>query len=836
MAFYTSKLFQSLTPTLALSSSFESSSKFNNYRKRRISSVLKFSATIEPQISWDCNQSNDKDNCASLLEKCTKIKSLLQGRKLHAHLLVKGLFRDVLLETKLAAMYAMCGSMDDARQLFDKMSERSGFLWNMMIRGYACNGPCEEAINLYNQMQEASIQPDKFTYPFAAKACGVLSDLEKGKEIHYHIVRAGLESDVIVANSLLAMYAKCGCMGYACLLFDKMPEKTVVSWNTMIAGYAHNGYANEALAIFHQMKSKEVKPDKATIVSLLPSCAACGALQEGKDIHGYIIRHRLESDVEVKNSLITMYGKCGSLDAADKVFVNMSSRDAVSWTAMIGGYSQNDHANKALELYRQMQLAGIRTHLPAIVSVLPACAHLALLQQGKSIHAYLIKSSLELDVVVGTALVDMYIKCGDMELAHQMFESMPTRNVVSWNAMIAGYTHNGHANEALIIFHQLQLVGIVPDWATMVSVLPACAHLAALQRAKCIHGYIFRNGFELNVCVGTALIDMYAKCGSISIARCIFDKLPERDVVSWSAMIAGYGMHGHGIDALALFSEMQKTGLRPNCITFTSVLYACSHSGLVDEGCKYFNSMSQDYFITPGLDHYACMVDLLGRAGKLEQAHDLIKNMPLEPNSDVWGALLSACRIHGNIQLGERVANHLFDMEPENTGNYVLLSNIYATAGKWDGVAEVRAKVQERGLRKTLGCSLIEVGSRIHAFSVADNSHPQSDKIYAMLETLAGQMKEAGFIFSKNFVLHDVEDEMKEQMLCSHSEKLAIAFGLINTRPGKPIVITKNLRVCGDCHRATKFISKIVATEIIVRDTSRFHHFKNGLCSCRDYW
>jgi pentatricopeptide repeat protein len=402
--------------------------------------------------------------------------------------------------------------------------------------------------------------------------------------------------------------------------------------------------------------------------------------------------------------------------------------------------------------------------------------------------------------------------------------------------MIAGYTQNGLANEALSIFHEMQLSGTKPNAVTMVSVVLACARLAALQQGKCFHAYIIKCVFDLNVVLETTLIDMYAKCGKVEIARQMFDNISRKNVVSWTAMIGGYAMHGLAEDAHALFIQMVQVGMKPDHITFTHILYACTHAGLVEEGWKYFNCMKQDYSITPRVDHYACMVDLLGRAGHLDEAQELIKHMPLEPNAGVWGALLGVCRTHGNIELAKHVAERLFELEPEDAGNYVLLSNIYAAAGRWDDAAKVRTMMKSKGLKKTPGCSLIEVNKKVHSFLVGDQLHPQSEQIYAVLENLKMQMKEAGYVPDTNFVLHNVEEEVKEHMLHSHSEKLAIAFGLINTSPGTPIHITKNLRVCGDCHRATKFISKIVRREIIVRDSNHFHHFKEGLCSCRDYW
>eukprot|EP01018_Ginkgo_biloba_P025790 Gb_04077 [translate_table: standard] len=882
----------------------------------------------------DSLKNSDANTYASLLQACTNIYAL---RQVHAHMLITGLEQNVFLATKLLSMYTMCGCMDNARLVFDKIEKPNISAWNVMIRGYAKSGPYEETLTLYYQMQEAGIRPDNFTFPFVLKACAIREALQEGKEIHVDIIRNGFEFDVFVGAALVHMYAKCGDIENARKVFDGMCKRDVVSWNTLIAGYVQNGYANDALLLFNQMQMADLKPNMATVVSMLPACADLGALQHGKCIHGYIIRSELESDVLVGTALVDMYAKCNSLEIARHVFDKMSKRNVVSWNAMIVGYTKNGepdvaltlfnqmhvgemkpnfvtmvsvlpacsqlaalqqgkwihglvikygfdscvsvsnslvamyakcgsieigrqlfnklpkinvvswnamiagcaqsgHTREALTLFHQMPLASVKPNSVTVVSVLSACADLAALQQGKCIHGYIIKSGFESDLSVGTALIALYGRCGNAEIASKLFDKMSKRDVVLWNAMIAGYAQCGHAYEAFNAFHQMQLANMKPNSVTIASVLSACTHLAALQQGKSIHGYAIRSGFESDAFVETALIDNYAKCGSIEIARQLFDNMSRRDVVSWSAMIAGYGIHGHGEDALELFKQMQQTGMNPNHITFICILSACSHAGLVDEGWQYFHCMSQDYYITPTVEHYACMVDLLGRAGHLNEAQEFIHKMPLEPNAGVWGALLGACRIHCNIKLGERVAEHLFELEPENAGYYVLLSNIYATAGKWDDVVKLSTLMKDRGLKKIPGCSLIELNNKVHTFLVGDRTHPQSEKIYAMLEILAGQLENAGYVPNTNFVLHDVEEEVKEHLLSSHSEKLAIAFGLINTSPGDPIRITKNLRVCGDCHSATKFISKIVEREITVRDANRFHHFKDGLCSCGDYW
>lgn len=382
----------------------------------------------------------------------------------------------------------------------------------------------------------------------------------------------------------------------------------------------------------------------------------------------------------------------------------------------------------------------------------------------------------------------------------------------------------------------MQLADVKPNSVTLVSVLLACAHLASQKQCKLIHGYIIKGGFNSNLVIVTALIDTYANCGILEVAHQLFDQMSEKNVVSWSAMIAAYGMHGLGEEAISLFHQMQMTGILPNHITFVSLLSACSYSGLVLEGRQYFNSMVQYYCIVPRVVHYACMVDLLGRAGHLHEAWDLIKTMPLEPGASVWGALLGACRVHCNIELGQYAAEQLFELEPKNAGCYVLLANIYAAAGRWEDVARVRTMMKDRAVKKTPGYSCTEVNNRVHAFVMGDRSHPQSKEIYEMLETLERKMEAVGYVPDTNFVLHDVEEEVKESMLSTHSEKLALAFGLISTSPGTPLWITKNLRICGNCHSVTKLISKIAMREIYMRDANRFHYFKDGMCSCKDYW
>ncbi|XP_057818267.2 pentatricopeptide repeat-containing protein At2g27610 isoform X2 [Cryptomeria japonica] len=770
------------------------------------------------------------------LKACGGLLDLDKGKKIHCQIVRNRLESDVFVGTALLDMYVKCGRIENARQVFEKMSKRDVVLWNAMITGYAQNGHSNEALKLFHQMLESGVKPNSTTMVSVLPAYADLGDLQEGVWIHDYIIKNQFESDISGRNSLIAMYAKCGNISIARMLFDKMSKRDVVSWNAMIAAYARNAHDKEAFALFRQMQLSGVKPNSVTIVSILPVCARSADSLKGKEIHNYIIKHGFESNILVKNALIDMYAKCGYTQVARQLFDRMPKKDTVSWNAMISGYVSAGYNSNALELFGQMQLEKIKPNEITMLCVLPAFSDITDPDQKKWIQDFVTRSGLESSVSAGTALVSMYSKFGKMEVAKNVFEKMSNRDVAVWNTLIAGYAKTEYRNEALTLFSQMQLEGVIPNSSTIVSVLYVCADLAALRQGKCIHSYLIRSGLELDVYFCNALVTMYAKCGRIKTARKLFDEMPERDVVSWNAMIAGYGMHGYGKDAFELFSQMQLSGLMPDYVTFIGVLSACSYAGLVHEGWQYFDSMNRDYCITPRMEHYACMVELLGRLGRLYEALDFIKMMPIKPEAKVWRTLLSACRKHHNIQLGKRAAQCLIELEPQNVVYYELLLNIYAAAGRWDDVVKVRKLQKDRGLEKSPGYSWIEIKNRVHAFVVGDKSHPQTDKIYAQLKSLVGHMKAVGYVPDTSFVLHDVEEEVKEDVLFSHSEKLATSFGLINTNPGKPLWITKNRTVCSDCHTALKFISKIEDREINLRDSNRFHHFKDGLCSCGDYW
>ncbi|XP_010250014.1 PREDICTED: pentatricopeptide repeat-containing protein At1g08070, chloroplastic-like [Nelumbo nucifera] len=695
-------------------------------------------------------------------------------------------------------------------------------------------------------------------------------DIENLKQIHSQIIKTGLHNTQFALSKLIEFCAisPFGDLSYALLIFACIEEPNVFIWNTIIRGHSLSSSPILAVAFYVRMLLAGVEPNSYTFPFLLKSCAQATATQQGRQVHAHILKLGLETDAFVHTSLISMYARNGELEDAHlvfdkgslrnavsftalitgyasagyledarKLFDDIPVRDVISWNAIIAGYAQSGRYKEALDFFHDMLNSNVQPNESTLVSVLSACAQSGSLELGHWARIWIEDHGLGSNLHLVNSLIDMYAKCGDLETARGLFDGIHQRDRVSWNVMIGGYTHKGHYKEALTLFRQMQQSNEEPNDVTFLSILPACAHLGALDLGKWIHAYIDRNFSNLsNDALSTSLIDMYAKCGNIDAAKQVFDAMRPKTLASWNAMISGLAIHGHADMSLGLFLKMADEGFKPDDITFVSVLSACSHAGLVEVGCQLFESMTRDYKISPKLQHYGCMIDLLGRAGLFEEAEALIKSMEMKPDGAIWGSLLGACRVHGNVELGEFVADHLFQLEPENPGGYVLLSNIYAGAGRWEDVARIRTRLNDKGMKKVPGCSSIEVDSVVHEFLVGDKAHPQSKEIYEMLDEMDELLELAGHVPDTSEVLYDIDEEWKEGALSQHSEKLAIAFGLISTNPGTTIRIVKNLRVCGNCHSATKLISKIFNREIIARDRNRFHHFKDGFCSCKDYW
>ncbi|XP_031488300.1 putative pentatricopeptide repeat-containing protein At3g15930 [Nymphaea colorata] len=664
-----------------------------------------------------------------------------------------------------------CNSIKELRQIhaqFIRNKEHyqpNTFAWNTIIRCYSRWNDPRAAAGVYVDMLNNGLRPDNYTFPFVLKAFNRELALDCGKEFHGQIIKYGKDSLSFVQNALIHMYSGCGSVDDARLLFDKSPERDAIAWNAMIAGYIKSKKYEEALSLFSLMRAENVKPTPVTFVSVVSACTKLRDFAWGRRIHLCIEESGIELNLILENALLDMYATCGRMDEAANIFEKMPVKDIISWTTMVTGFT------------------------------------------------------------------DM----GKVDKARELFDQMPDRDFVSWTAMIDGYIRANRFKEALAVFREMQMAKVQPDEFTMVSILTACAHLGALDVGEWIRVYIEKSNIKTDVFVGNAFIDMYSKCGSIESAIDIFDRMPQRDKFTWTAMITGLAINGYAEEALNLFSKMVSSTM-PDEITYIGVLSACTHAGLVDKGKEYFSSMVKDYGILPTVSHYGCMVDLLGRAGKLDEALELIDNMPMKPNSIVWGAFLGACRVHKNIELAEKAAKHLLELEPENGAAYVLLSNIYAVCNRWDDVRKVRSLMTDKKMKKTPGCSLIEMNGVVHEFVAGDGSHPQSKAIYSKLDEMASELKLAGYVPNTSEVLLDLGEEEKEDALHRHSEKLALAFGLINSGPEATIRIVKNLRMCPDCHSAIKIISKLYGRKVVIRDRTRFHHFDDGFCSCKDFW
>ncbi|KAJ7532722.1 hypothetical protein O6H91_13G016500 [Diphasiastrum complanatum] len=552
------------------------------------------------------------------------------------------------------------------------------------------------------------------TYSGLLRHCCQLRALAEGKRVHAHIIRSGLSRHLFLGNQLVNMYGRCGSLKDAQTTFNQMLERDTSSWNSLISAYVRHGRDSGAFQLFQQMQKEGVKPDEVTFVCILN---AAQTLVQGKHVHAFVTESGCESNIKVATALLKMYAKCGSLEDAIEIFQKMEHKDLVCWTSMIVAYCQNDNGGMALKLFKEMLQEGVEPDEITFVSVLNACTSPALLAQGKMIHTRIMKSNLGSDVALGTALVNMYGKCGSWEDALAIFKNMPNRDVISWTAMITAYTQNGHGKAAVQLFEQMLQEGLKPNKVTFVTIFDACANSAFLEEGRLIHARIADSEEESDVVVGTAILNMYSKCGNLEDAQKMFNRISERDVVLWNSIINTYCQHGHGRVALQLFGLMQYAGTTPNSVTFLSILSACSHSGFVDEGCHYFSSEKAYHGMTLTDHHYSCLIDLLSRGGLLDEAEDFLSTAPFQPSPAIWMTLLGACRIYGDFERGKRIAEQLLQLSSQDPAAYVALSNMYAAAGRWDDVANVRKLMADRHLKKQRGSTTIEINKMLHEFA-----------------------------------------------------------------------------------------------------------------------
>ncbi|KAL8544436.1 hypothetical protein ACS0TY_004840 [Phlomoides rotata] len=575
--------------------------------------------------------------------------------------------------------------------------------------------------------------------------------------------------------------------------------------------------------------------DARLYLELFKKCADQCKLKEGQTVHSHFLASRFQHYAHIQIAVINMYAKCGDMEMARKVFDKMTERDSVSYSVLISGYSQSYAFEEALRLYVDLGKMGLQPNRCTFMSALKSAAGMQSDAMGSGIHGTCVKCGCEKNVYVGSALVDMYTRCNRMIEAKVVFDELESKNNVSWNALIAAYARKGEEHSAVKLFLEMRRGSFEPTRSTYASLFAACSSTGALEQGRLVHADMIKFGVQLSVFVGDALLDMYSKAGSIEDAKKVFSRLLKKDVVSWSSMLTTYAHHGLGQEAVEIFEEMCALGFKLDGIAFSCVLKACSHGGLLEKGLYYLELM-RDYKLEPESKHYTTIVDLLGRAGQLDRAERFIRAMKIKPTANVWRALLGACRTHKDMELGAYAAERIFELDPHDSGAHIMLSNIYASAGRLSDAARVRKTMRTSGLQKEPACSWVEIGDAVHVFQANDDMHPQRKEIRIMWEKLRGGITKIGYVPDTSDVLWFVDEEEKEERLQCHSEKLALAFALLNTSNGTTILIKKNIRVCDDCHAAFRFVSMLIDRGITLRDTKRFHHFRDGACSCRDYW
>ncbi|PSS06462.1 Pentatricopeptide repeat-containing protein [Actinidia chinensis var. chinensis] len=753
-----------------------------------------------------------------------------------------GFMQDLYVGSALVSGFARFGLLDMAKKIFELMSEKSAVTMNGLMVGLVRQKRGEEATEIFVEMNDL-VKVNSNSFVVLLSAFPEFSVLEKGrrrgKEVHAYVIRTGLiDSKIEIGNGLVNMYAKCEAINDACSIFGLMSNKDSVSWNSMISGLDQNECFESAVRSFRTMRTA-LMPSNFTLISSLNSCGSLGWINLGEQIHCEGIKLGLDLDVSVSNALLAIYAETGRISESRKVFYFMADHDQVSWNSVIGAFAgSEEYVSEAVRYFFAMMQDGLVLNRVTFINILSAVTSMSHHELGRQVHALVLKHHFMDDTAIENALLSCYGKCGDMDDCEKIFARMSERrDYVSWNSMISGYIHNELLPKAMdLVWFMLQR-GQRLDCFTFATVLSACASVETLERGMEVHASAIRAHLESDVVVGSALVDMYSKCGRVDYASRFFELMPLRNVYSWNSMISCYARHGHGDKALDLFTKMKLEGQPPDHVTFVGVLSACSHVGLVKQGFEHFESMGSVYSLSPRMEHFSCMVDLLGRAGELDKIEDFINRMPMNPNVLIWRTVLGACsRANGRkTDLGKRAAEMLLQLEPQNAVNYVLLSNMYASGGKWHDVAKARAAMREASAKKEAGCSWVTMKDGVHVFVAGDKSHRDSDAIYEKLRELNRKMRDLGYVPQTNFALYDLELESKEELLSYHSEKLAVAF-VLTRKSELPIRIMKNLRVCGDCHSAFKYISEIVGRQIVLRDSNRFHHFRDGTCSCGDYW
>ncbi|KAJ8771644.1 hypothetical protein K2173_026821 [Erythroxylum novogranatense] len=684
-----------------------------------------------------------RSTLGSVLSAIATLATLDLGLLVHAEAIKLGLLANVYVGSSLISMYAKCKKMEAARKVFDAVDGRNVVLWNSILGGYAQNGCAIEVITLFSSLGSCGLHADDFTYTSVLSACACLEYLEVGRQLHSVIIKNNFASNLFVGNALVDMYAKSGVLDDSRRQFERMRNRDNISWNAIIVGYVQKEHESEAFHMFQQMNLCGILPDEVSLSSVMSACANVKDDDKGKQVHCLSVKSGLATSLFAGSSLVDMYVKCGDVDSAHKILIHMPQRSVASMNALIAGYAPTD-VEKAIMLFRQMQDENLKPSDITFVSLLDACDEPKKLNLGRQIHCLVLKMGIHYDNdFLGVSLLGMYMNSLSKTDATMLFSGFSNlKSTIIWTAMISGFAQNGCCDEALQYYKKMRSCSILPDQATFVSVLRACAVLSSITVGRQIHSHVLHTGYHYDELTCSSLVDMYAKCGDVMSSMQVFEEMDEKnDVISWNSMIVGFAKNGYAEEALNVFHDMMLKDVLPDDVTFLGILTACSHAGMVTEGRQIYDIMVNYYWIQPRVEHCACMVDLLGRWGFLKEAEEFIDKLNFEPNSMIWATMLGACRIHGDDIRGQLATEKLIDLEPENSSPYVLLSNIYAASGNWKEADSLRKSMREQKVKKPPGCSWIIVGQKTHLFIAGDNCHPSAAKIGVVLKHLKAVMK-----------------------------------------------------------------------------------------------
>ncbi|XP_010552562.1 PREDICTED: putative pentatricopeptide repeat-containing protein At1g69350, mitochondrial [Tarenaya hassleriana] len=677
----------------------------------------------------------------SVLRACAGSGNLAVGRKLHARIIKAGVDDDAVIETSLLCMYGETGRVDDAKKVFDEMTVRDIVAWSTIVSSYVENLQVTEGLEMFRCMVEDGFDPDSVTMISVVEGCAELGCLKMARSVHGYLTRKMLDLGESLGNSVLTMYTKCGDLFSAEKLFAIADNNLTGSWTSMISGYNRAGRFEEALTTFASMVKTEVDPNSVTLYSVLGSCGMLGRIRDGKSVHCFALRRGIDPEYEyIAPAVVQMYTECRRFCDAEKVLLNVGDRNIVSWNFLVSLYAQNGIETRALSLLRQMVTLRITPDSFALASSISACEGGSLISHGKQIHGHIMRTCVS-DEFVQNSLINMYSKCGFVDSAYIIFNRIRRKSVVAWNSMIWGLTQNGNSLEAINLFDRIYYNCLKMNQVTFLAVIQACSNLGYLEKGKWVHHKLISYGINNDLYIDTALIDMYGKCGDLVMAENIFRTISGKSIVSWSSMINSYGIHGRIESVISTFKQMVDSGIEPNGIVFMNILSACSHTGSVEEGKFYFNLMER-FDIKPNSEHFACLIDLLSRAGNLEEAYRIIKSIPFLADSTIWGSLVNGCRIHRRIDIIKAIKSDLVDIVTNDTGYYTLLSNVYAEEGEWEESRKTRLAMRNSGLKKVPGYSIIEIDNKVFRFGAGDKFFPGAEGIYQFLGSFQNLSKQ----------------------------------------------------------------------------------------------